>query len=178
MTAAVLGLGGNIGDPLARMREAVALLDADAQTDVIAASSLYETPPWGFTDQPAFLNAALRIETTRPARDLLGLALATEERLGRRRDVRWGPRTIDIDILIFGDPARPDAVDEPGLRLPHPHLHARAFALMPLLEVAPDAHVAGWPAALWIARVDLSGIRRVGGPEWAQGNTPAGPRDD
>lgn len=162
MTIAVLGLGGNIGDTRALMSAALARLASHPGIEVETISALYETPPWGKTDQPAFLNAALRIETTLTARALLAAVLGVEHELGRRRNDRWGPRTIDIDILLFGR----REIDEPGLHVPHPHLAERAFALAPLVDVMPEAEFGGAPAADWLARADRSGMKRIAEPGW------------
>jgi 2-amino-4-hydroxy-6-hydroxymethyldihydropteridine diphosphokinase len=130
---AVIGLGANVGDRLATMRAAVGAIGAVAS--LRAASRVYETAPVGVTDQPDFLNAAVLVETELAPRALLDALLAIEASLGRVRRERWGPRTIDLDILWI------EGVDvsEPGLAVPHPHLLERAFAVVPLLEVAPDA---------------------------------------
>lgn len=165
MTAAVLGFGGNLGDPRELFAAALRRLAANSDIRIEAVSSLYETPPWGKTDQPAFLNAAARVETALTPRGLLATILGVERALGRSRGERWGPRSIDIDILLYGK----EAVDEPGLRIPHRHLHERAFALAPLLEIAPDAALAGRPAAEWLARADRSGMRPVAAPGWHLG---------
>lgn len=162
MTTAVLGLGGNIGDVRATMAAALDVLAAGFDVDVEAVSALYETPPWGNTEQPAFLNAAARISTSLSARELLDAVLATEQRLGRHRAERWGPRTIDIDILIFGT----GVVDEPGLTIPHPRLAERAFALAPLADVAPETEFGGRSADEWLETSDRSGIVRIAGPDW------------
>jgi 2-amino-4-hydroxy-6-hydroxymethyldihydropteridine diphosphokinase len=162
LTVAVLGLGGNIGDTRAALAGALARLAENPAIRIEAVSALYETPPWGKTDQPPFRNAAARIDTDLAPRALLESALDVERELGRRREERWGPRTIDIDILLFGDME----IDEPGLHVPHPSLHERAFALAPLLDVLPDAEIAGRSAAEWLARADRTGMRRLAGPDW------------
>lgn len=162
MTVAVLGVGGNLGD---RRRELAAGIDQIAACPGVtleSISALYETAPWGKTDQPAFLNAAVRIATDLPPRPLLEAVLDAERRLGRTREERWGPRTVDIDILLYGS----ELVDEPGLRVPHPRLAERAFALAPLADVLPDARFNGKSAAEWLAAADQSGIVRLGGPDW------------
>ena len=164
MTDAVLGLGGNIGDRRVNLARAVKRLADWPGVTLSAVSALYETPPWGVTEQPAFLNAAVRVETLLPPQGLLSAVLGIERALGRDRRERWGPRNIDIDILVFGDVE----LDEPGLHLPHPHLHERAFALAPLLDVMPDAEIAGRPAAEWLAACSETGIRRIAGPDWPQ----------
>jgi 2-amino-4-hydroxy-6-hydroxymethyldihydropteridine diphosphokinase len=122
------------------MRRALELLDAEDGLDVVAVSTFRETDPVGLLDQPRFLNAAAAVETGLSARDLLEALLRIERKLGRVRDgTRWGPRTIDLDLLLYGD----EIVDEPGLCVPHPRLHERRFALEPLAELAPQAVVPG-----------------------------------
>ena len=162
MTVAVLGLGANIGDRRENLAAALRRLDAPPGIRIEAVSALYETPPWGKTDQPAFLNAAARIDTSLSPRALLEAILEVERSLGRERGERWGPRTLDIDILLFGTAA----VNEPGLEIPHPRLAERAFALAPLLDVLPEAAVAGRPAGAWLAEADRSGMVRFAEPGW------------
>jgi 2-amino-4-hydroxy-6-hydroxymethyldihydropteridine diphosphokinase len=136
---AYVGLGANLGDRESTIRRAVALLGEAPGVDVVAVSTLRETEPWGPVEQPAYLNGAVELETELEPRALLGVLLDVERRLGRVRAERWGPRTIDLDLLLHGD----TVLDEPGLTLPHPHLHERRFALEPLAELAPDAVVQG-----------------------------------
>jgi 2-amino-4-hydroxy-6-hydroxymethyldihydropteridine diphosphokinase len=159
---AFIGLGGNLGDPRAAMRRALDLLDADYDTDVVRVSSLYRTPPWGNTDQPDFLNAVAEIATTRDPRNLLELCLYTEQALHRVRAERWGPRTIDLDLLAYDDVV----MAEPQLELPHPRLTERAFVLVPLAEIAPDLVVKSLPVAEWLALIDTGGIVREAAPGW------------
>ncbi len=133
----VVGLGSNLGDRAATLEAAVAALRADRALHVRARSPIYETEPAGGPPQGDYLNAAVLLVTALPARDVLDRVLAVERSLGRVRPdaVRWGPRTIDLDVLwIEGE-----AVDEPGLAVPHPRLCDRPFAIRPLLDVAPDA---------------------------------------
>jgi 2-amino-4-hydroxy-6-hydroxymethyldihydropteridine diphosphokinase len=158
----VLGLGANLGDRRRTLAAALRRLAEQPGIRVAAVSALYETPPWGKTDQPAFLNAAARIETSLSPRALLDLALEVERSLGRERGERWGPRTLDIDILLFGE----EGIDEPGLHVPHPRLHERAFALAPLVDVMPEAEIARRPAAEWLALADSAGMARLAGPGW------------
>jgi len=133
-TKAYIGLGSNMGEREASLRQAVELLDATDGVEVTNVSSIYETEPVGYLDQPDFLNAVVEIETSLSARKLL-LATKEIERLQeRRRDVRWGPRTIDLDILLFGNVR----ISEPDLRVPHVEVSNRAFVLAPLAEIAPD----------------------------------------
>jgi 2-amino-4-hydroxy-6-hydroxymethyldihydropteridine diphosphokinase len=152
----LLGLGGNVGNAAATIAAALARLD-DAAVRIIARSSLYRTAPWGKTDQPAFVNACALARTELSPRALLDRILAIELALGRRRGERWGPRTIDIDILDYAGLA----LDEPGLTLPHPRLAERAFVLIPLAEIAPGYVVAGRPVRDWAASVDPSGVTRL-----------------
>lgn len=138
MTWACVGLGANLGDREATIRAALAALPG-----VVAVSELRETDPVGVVDQPPFLNGAAVLETELSPRELLDTLLAIERELGRdRREhdlMRWGPRTIDLDLLLYGD----ETIDEPGLTVPHPRLHERRFALEPLLELDPERVVPG-----------------------------------
>ena len=133
MTRAYVGLGANLGDREATIRRAVERLGAEPGIEVVAVSTLRETEPVGYADQPSFLNGAAVIETGLSPRDLLDRLLEVEQELGRVREARerYGPRTIDLDLLLYGDVA----VDEPGLAVPHPRLAERRFALEPLHEL-------------------------------------------
>jgi 2-amino-4-hydroxy-6-hydroxymethyldihydropteridine diphosphokinase len=134
VTLAYVGLGSNLGD-----REATILAAVAALHGVVAVSTLRETDPVGLTEQPAFLNGAVALETELTPRELLSHLLAVERDLGRERRERWGPRTIDLDLLLYGA----ETLDEPGLTVPHPHLHERRFALEPLAELDPELVVPG-----------------------------------
>jgi 2-amino-4-hydroxy-6-hydroxymethyldihydropteridine diphosphokinase len=140
-TTAYIGLGANLGERESTIRRAVAEIDAAPRVWVVRASSLRETDPVGVEDQPSFVNGAVAVETVAPPRELLELLLEIERRLGRDRSSseRWGPRRIDLDLLLYGD----DAIDEPGLRVPHPRLHERRFVLEPLAELDPRLVVPG-----------------------------------
>lgn len=129
---AYLLLGSNLGNRAALLHDARARLAATAGR-VVAASALYETAAWGREDQPAFLNQALAVETFLPAPQLLAHCLATEQQAGRERLERWGSRTLDVDILLYG----PEIIARPDLAVPHPRLAERRFALVPLAEIAP-----------------------------------------
>jgi 2-amino-4-hydroxy-6-hydroxymethyldihydropteridine diphosphokinase len=134
VTLAYVGLGANLGDREVSIRRAAEMLPARRL------SAVRETEPWGVTDQPPFLNAAAEVEWDGAARDLLDRLLAVERELGRVRDgSRWGPRLIDLDLLVFGS----EAIDEPGLTVPHPELARRRFVLEPLAELSPDLDVPG-----------------------------------
>ena len=136
MTRAYVGLGANLGDREATMRSAIDLLG----DEVVAVSTFRETDPVGYEDQPRFLNAAVALETALTPREVLDRLLAVERQLGRTRDgPRYGPRTIDLDLLLYGE----EIVDEPGLRVPHPRLAERRFALEPLFELDPGLVISG-----------------------------------
>jgi 2-amino-4-hydroxy-6-hydroxymethyldihydropteridine diphosphokinase len=153
---AAVGLGGNLGDAAATLHEAMLALDGLPDTRLLRASRLYRTPAWGNIAQPEFVNAAALLQTQLEARDLLDALLDIERIFGRDRGAgeRWGPRTLDLDLLLYGDAT----IDEPGLRVPHPHLHERAFALLPLAEIAPDLFVPGHGrVADLLGGVDASG---------------------
>ena len=139
---ACIGLGGNIGDVQATLRSAFDAIAALSGTRLVARSRLYRTPAWGVEAQPDFFNAAALVETVLGPHALLDALLDIERVHGRERAAdgsRWGPRTLDLDLLLHGDAV----IDAPGLVLPHPQLHLRAFVLVPLADVAPDAIVPG-----------------------------------
>jgi 2-amino-4-hydroxy-6-hydroxymethyldihydropteridine diphosphokinase len=160
---ACIGLGGNLGDATATVAAAAAALDGLRDTRLLRVSRLYRTPAWGMTAQPDFINAAALVDTGLSPRGLLHALLALERAQGRVRAAdgsdRWGPRVLDLDILLYGDAV----VDEPGLVIPHPRLAQRAFALLPLLEVLPDAVVPGvGPAREALAALETTGIEALG----------------
>ena len=140
MARAYIGLGANLGPREATLLRAVDLLAAEPGIEVLELSSFRETDPVGVTDQPRFVNGAVAVETALSPRELLDALLRVERELGRTRDgERWGPRTLDLDLLVFAD----EVVDEEGLRVPHPRLHERRFALEPLAELEPDLEIPG-----------------------------------
>lgn len=145
------------------MGAALRRLHASPDVQVVSVSSLYRTPPWGKTDQPDFLNAAAQVLTGLDPRALLDLCLAAERDLKRVRGERWGPRVIDLDILLFGD----RSVKEHGLEIPHPRLTERAFVLVPLAELEPGLVIAGKPVGTWLEAVGRAGIETMpGGRDW------------
>jgi 2-amino-4-hydroxy-6-hydroxymethyldihydropteridine diphosphokinase len=140
VTRAYVALGANLGDRERTLREAVDTLACETGIEVVAVSTLRETEPVGVGEQPPFLNGATELETTLTARQLLDLLLAVEERFGRVRSPgEHGPRTLDLDLLLYGD----ETIDEPELHVPHPRLHERRFVLEPLAELAPGLLVPG-----------------------------------
>jgi 2-amino-4-hydroxy-6-hydroxymethyldihydropteridine diphosphokinase len=165
---AFLGLGSNLGDRARNLRRAVELLDGRAGVRVVRTSSLFETEPVG-PPQPNFVNAAVEIETALSARELLRACMEVEAELGRTRDERWGPRTIDVDVLLYDD----ELIDEPGLRVPHPRMHERAFVLVPLAELAPDVPLADGRTVAEAAR-EREGVRPFQGAPDPAGWTTVG----
>ena len=140
--SAWIGLGSNLEDPRAQVRAAVTALRATDGLQVEAVSSLYASPPMGPQDQPDFINAVMRVTTVLEAEALLDVLLAREQAQARRRGRRWGPRTLDLDLLLFGEAV----IRTPRLQVPHPGIHERAFVLYPLAELAPGLHVPGFGA--------------------------------
>ncbi len=138
---AYIGIGSNLGEREDAIAAALDLLRAEGGVEVLAVSTLRETDPVGYLDQPRFLNGAVAVETSLAARELLGRLLEIERRLGRVRGngPRFGPRTIDLDLLLYGE----ETIDEPGLEVPHPRLAERRFALEPLAELDPALEVPG-----------------------------------
>jgi 2-amino-4-hydroxy-6-hydroxymethyldihydropteridine diphosphokinase len=158
--AVYIGLGGNLGDPIATLTEALARISQLPGVTLDAVSSAYESAPVGLADQPAFVNAAARVLTDLPLRDVLDGLLAVELQLGRVRSVRYGPRTCDLDILL----AETEVVDEPGLSVPHERLAERRFALEPLLELDPGLRLPdGTPLSLLLESVGDQAVQRLDG---------------
>jgi len=139
VSLAYIGLGANLGQPDRQVRTALAALATVPGTRLLAASSLYRSAPLGVPEQPEFTNAVAAIETTLGARPLLEALLAIEARFGRTRESAGAARTLDLDLLLYGE----RTIEEPGLVVPHPRMHERAFVLVPLLEIAPDASIPG-----------------------------------
>lgn len=156
MVRAWVGLGANCGDPGAQIAQACAALAALPQTRLLARSRLWRTPPWGPVPQADYLNAALELDTQLAPRAMLEALLAIERGAGRDRvhEQRWGPRRMDIDLLLYGE----QQIEEPGLSVPHPRLSERAFVLLPLADIAPALVVPGaGVVAELLARVDCTG---------------------
>jgi 2-amino-4-hydroxy-6-hydroxymethyldihydropteridine diphosphokinase len=134
---AFIGLGANLGDPQAQVRRAIAAIASLPRTRLLAASSLYRSAPLGVGEQPDFINAVAQVETASTPRELLDELITVEARFGRDRPFPGAPRTLDLDLLLYGD----RLIDEPGLVVPHPRMHQRAFVLLPLAEIAADISV-------------------------------------
>ena len=154
---AAIGLGGNLGEPRLNMTHALEALNNNERTDIISVSSIYQTPPWGNEQQPLFLNACALINTRLSSFELLKLCLGTETKLGRERKERWGPRTIDLDILFYGD----EIISSDQLTVPHPRMLERAFVLIPLAEICPNKEINAQTVAMWAHNCDREGIEAV-----------------
>ena len=143
MTVAFVGLGANLDDPRRQVQQAFRELDAIPHTRVVRTSSLYRSEPLGYAEQPSFVNAVAQLETGLPAERLLAELHAIEARHGRSRSFANAPRTLDLDLLLFGNAV----LDDPGLQVPHPRMHGRAFVLLPLVEIAGDVAIPGLGSA-------------------------------
>jgi 2-amino-4-hydroxy-6-hydroxymethyldihydropteridine diphosphokinase len=159
MAEALLALGGNLGDARATLDRAIAALCERGDIRLIARSADYRTSPWGVADQPPFINLCIAVETTLAPLALLGRTQEIERVFGRDRahERRWGPRSLDIDILSYDDLA----LDTPDLTLPHPRMFERAFVLVPLAEIVPDRVIAGRRIRDELTRVDAAGIEKL-----------------
>jgi 2-amino-4-hydroxy-6-hydroxymethyldihydropteridine diphosphokinase len=156
---AFIALGGNVGDVRSTFGQAIAMLCDGRTVRLKARSSDYRTPPWGVADQPPYVNAVIEVLTSLGPHDLLARAQECERALGRdrSREQHWGPRAIDLDILVYDDVVINDA----ELTLPHPHLFERGFVLVPLAEIAPDRNINGVVVREALTRVDTSGIEKL-----------------
>jgi len=157
---AYVGLGGNVGDVEDTMMEALMAIDGLPQTSIRTQSRLYRSPPWGRTDQDDFINAVVELRTRLAPRVLLDYLLEVETRFGRVRgeDDKWGPRTLDLDLLIFGE----ESLDLPGMHVPHPRMHERGFVLVPLAEIAATLLIPGrGQVSDLLAAIDSSGIEAI-----------------
>jgi 2-amino-4-hydroxy-6-hydroxymethyldihydropteridine diphosphokinase len=159
MAEALVALGGNVGDVRNTLERAIAALCDGTDVRLIAKSSHYRTPPWGDENQPPFVNLAIAVATELAPHALLARAQDVERRLGRDRVAgrRWGPRTIDLDLIAYDD----IALDTPDLTLPHPRWRERAFVLVPLAEIAPERVIGGIKVRDALARVDATGIEQL-----------------
>jgi len=151
---ALIGLGSNIGDKAANIARAIELLTEPGDIRLVRASRLYRTAPWGVLDQDWFVNACIAVKTELPPRELLARCLGVEQEMKRVREQRWGPRLIDVDVLVY----RGIVMTEADLILPHPRITERAFVLVPLLEIAPKLKIGGHPLEHWLGGVDSADV--------------------
>lgn len=151
---AIVALGSNIGDTRANMARAMALLSADERVRIVRRSRDFKTPPWGITDQPWFANACAAVRTDLGARELLARCLDVERQMGRVRAEKWGPRNIDLDVLVHRD----GPIEEDDLVIPHPRITERSFVLAPLADIAPDLVINGKTVAAWLSEIDTTGV--------------------
>lgn len=157
MVTAYIGLGSNLAEPVLQIRRALAALEQLPESVLRHCSSLYLSPPMGPADQPDYVNAVAALETTLPPLDLLTRLQRIEQAQGRTRSVHWGPRTLDLDLLLYGD----RIIEDERLRVPHPGLPERAFVLYPLQEIAPDLELPGLgPLAALLANCPMDGLKR------------------
>jgi len=155
---AYISLGSNIDDRLGYLHDAVHLLQQDQKIDVNAVSSVYETDPVGYTEQENFLNIVIQVNTSYQAEELLKKCLDIEQTLGRKREIRWGPRTVDLDILLYNQ----DNIETEHLSVPHPRMHERAFVIIPLVEIEPNIQLPTMdqPLSVVLERMtDKEGVR-------------------
>ena len=159
MADVLIALGGNVGDVRATFNKAIASICGMAQAALLARSSDYATPPWGETQQERFINACIEIETTLDPHALLFTLHKIEQKFGRdrARETRWGPRTLDLDLLAYDEVT----IDRPELTLPHPRLFERAFVLVPLAEIVPDRLISGRKVKDALAHLSTRGIERL-----------------
>lgn len=151
-----IGIGSNMGDKEDNIREALGLLERDGRVSALEIAPLYKTDPVGYADQDWFLNTVAAVKTDLSPRELLGLLMGIERQMGRERTIRWGPRVIDLDILLYGDAV----VNTPDLQIPHPRIVERAFVAVPLADLDPDILLPGGKTAASLA-VDLLKTQRV-----------------
>jgi len=151
----IIALGSNLGDKAANLDKAIDLLTAPGDVRLVARSRNFATEPWGKTDQDWFVNACIAVATELSARTLLGRCQEIEQRMGRVTTEKWGPRIIDLDLLIYGD----SVIREPDLVLPHPHIADRAFVLAPLMDIAPEVMIGDRSVRQLFDAIDLGGVR-------------------
>lgn len=151
----IVALGSNLGDKAGNIATAIDLLTAQGDVRLLARSANYATEPWGKTDQDWFVNACIAVKTGLSARELLARCQEVERRMGRVPTEKWGPRIIDLDLLVYGE----ETIRDPDLVLPHPHIAERAFVLAPLMDIAPDAVIGGRSVRELYAAIDTAGVR-------------------
>lgn len=149
---ALIGIGSNVGDKAQNIARAIELLCSDGMVRLVATSRFYRSEPWGILEQDWFVNAAAAVATSVPAHELLRRCLAVEDHMGRLRQVKWGPRLVDVDVLTY----RGRTIDTPDLKVPHPFIEQRSFVVVPLLDIAPDEVVRGRRVRDLAAAIDTS----------------------
>ncbi|MEM8541466.1 MAG: 2-amino-4-hydroxy-6-hydroxymethyldihydropteridine diphosphokinase [Pseudomonadota bacterium] len=156
-TSSLIGLGGNVGDVVASMQRAINAIEIRRDCRVVAISRIYRTPPWGITEQDWFYNACAEVETSLEAEALLDLLLTIELAQGRVRDQRWGPRTLDLDIIAYGDAI----IETERLSIPHPRMDERAFVVLPLMDICPERVISGKTVSDYAAGMDRGDIKET-----------------
>ena len=154
---ALIGLGSNMGDKAANIRQAIELLNDAGDIRLVRTSRFYRTPPWGVLDQDWFVNACIAVATELAPHDLLARCLGVENEMRRVRHERWGPRVIDVDVLTYRD----ISLDTLELTVPHPRIAERAFVLLPLKDIAPDLVVSGHSLDHWLGKLDTAGVEPI-----------------
>lgn len=157
MKKSYLGLGSNMGDKKRYLYDAIQMLNHHKQITIINLSSLYETAPWGYVDQDIFMNLVVEIETSLSALELLNVCQSIENELGRVRDLKWGPRVIDVDILLYDD----QIIESKRLTVPHPYMTERDFVMIPLAEINPQLVVKGKTAQQWAQQFDKASLKII-----------------
>ena len=163
-----LGLGGNVGDVVSSFISAISFLEAQEGVSILAVSPVYKTPPWGMEEQDWFHNTCIKLQTTLSPNKMLVLCKQIEQNLNRQKTVHWGPRTIDLDILTYGE----ESIADEGLTIPHAQMTNRAFVLVPLKDIAPDLIIQEQSIDYWLSQLDLNEIQNINLPQrwWDNSN--------
>ena len=157
MNKAYLGLGSNLGDKKHYLYDAIQWLNRHEQITIVQLSSLYETAPWGYTDQDVFMNLVVEVETSLNPIELLDVCQSIENELGRVREIKWGPRVIDVDILLYND----EAIESDRLTVPHPYMTERDFVMIPLAEINPQLIVEEKTVQEWAQQFDAQALKVI-----------------
>ncbi|MEM9329741.1 MAG: 2-amino-4-hydroxy-6-hydroxymethyldihydropteridine diphosphokinase [Pseudomonadota bacterium] len=161
MAISFLALGGNIGDVVTNMAGALQCLNRSRHSDVVSVSKVYRTPPWGIKEQDWFHNACAKLSTALEPLELLHECLKIEKSFHRERGLRWGPRTLDLDILLYED----QTIDLDNLTIPHPRMHERLFVMQPLADIAPEIEILGRTSVQWCQQMETDGLEKIALPE-------------
>ncbi|MDO5793360.1 MAG: 2-amino-4-hydroxy-6-hydroxymethyldihydropteridine diphosphokinase [Turicibacter sp.] len=157
MNKAYLGLGSNLGDKKHYLYDAIQWLNRHEQITIVQLSSLYETAPWGYTDQDVFMNLVVEVETSLNPIELLDVCQSIENELGRVREIKWGPRVIDVDILLYND----EVIESDRLTVPHPYMTERDFVMIPLAEINPQLIIKGKTVQEWAQQFDAQALKVI-----------------